>query len=312
MQLYNRVEKFIRLRLNRKDDWQYYYVLQSYQYPNDFSSEKGGIQLKYLNLFVKTGSFSYLLEGYELARALVTKAKTVFEIEGDVLHAKIGGLTLDVTTAEELFILNEIYVEGCYNFNGIPSSNELVVIDIGMNVAFASTYFAHVKNAIKVYSFEPFVPTYLQAQKNINQNGLEATIVSNNFGLGGSDGSFELDYSPTQRGRVGIWGTRLILDAVRHQRKENIIVKDAAPVMANICGQHPNATFAIKIDCEGAEYEILPALATTNVLAQTRAVMIEWHLNGPDPLLKLLQQNNFTTISLSPLADKAGMIYAVK
>jgi len=312
MNLYKKASKFLKLRLNRKDDWQYYLTLQSYEFPDEISIETEGVFLRTLNLHLKKGSFAFLLEGYAFARALTQKMGAVFTVAGDRLQIKIAGLVLDVTSSEELFILNEIYIEGCYNFNGSAPQKDLVVIDIGMNVAFASTYFAVSKKASCVYSFAPFGPTYQQAIKNIRQNGLEEVIIPHNFGLGRDTGAHEVDYSPSQRGRVGIWGTKLILDAVRSTQKEKIEIQATGQVTKGILEKHPEASFVLKIDCEGAEYDILPAIEQTGLMNQVKMVMIEWHLHGPDALLDILKRNGFTTFSLSPLADKAGMIYAMK
>src|SRR5690606_10345393 len=128
-------------------------------------------------------------------------------LENDVLVAHMSGLNLEVTIAEDVYILWEIYCNGSYNYQS-SAAKPCVVIDIGMNVGFASLFYSLNKSVSKIYSFEPFLPTYKQALRNIERNkSLSGKIVTHQFGLGRNEENLVVNYAPHQRGRVGIYGT---------------------------------------------------------------------------------------------------------
>jgi hypothetical protein len=67
----------------------------------------------------------------------------------------------------------------------------------------------------------------------------------------------------------------------------------------------------LKIDCEGAEYEIIQKLSDTNLLADIDILLIEWHDKGAKMLEDILIANDFRIISRH-LTSITGMIYAFK
>lgn len=70
------------------------------------------------------------------------------------------------------YLIKEIFEEGAYNFH-IPTKKDIIVFDIGMNIGIASLFFAGRANVKKVYSFEPFAPTYEKAVRNFQMNSDE-------------------------------------------------------------------------------------------------------------------------------------------
>jgi hypothetical protein len=68
-----------------------------------------------------------------------------------------------------------------------------------------------------------------------------------------------------------------------------------------------------KIDCEGAEYEIIDSLYHSGKLNAIEAIMMEWHRDGPDHLLRVLTNAGFTVLSCSTSdVARQGMIYALR
>src|SRR5690606_30090481 len=159
------------------------------------------------SLQFKTPNHTFLLYGIDLFTRLLRQAHLSFQILNEYLICQTNGVLIPVTTNEELFILNEIWVNGCYNV--IPQTNKpLVVIDVGMNVGYASLFFSSQPFVSKVYAFEPFQPTYEQGLVNLGYNAdLLPKIQTHNFGLSRAHTVLEVDYSPEHRGRAGTWGT---------------------------------------------------------------------------------------------------------
>lgn len=255
----------------------------------------------------------FLLNNIDLFRNLTEQKHLNFTLENETLICNISGgiIRLPVTTAEELFIIQEIWVDGCYNVQ-LTTSQPIVVIDVGMNVGFASLFFASLKQVSSVYSFEPFIPTFEQGMTNLKLNsGLSSKIKPHNFGLSLRETELTVDYSIQHRGRTGIWGTELILDKTEHVSKERLILKSFNHTIKNIIENHPNSEFIWKIDCEGSEYDIFQAVDNFS-LKSVRAILLEWHKKGPKQLIDKLIENRFTILSTKPNSNKVGMIYAFR
>jgi hypothetical protein len=86
-------------------------------------------------------------------------------------------------------------------------------------------------------------------------------------------------------------------------------------VVQEIFSKHPSEELFLKLDCEGAEYEILQKLHESGLLPKIKVVIIEWHFKGYESLEKLLGANGFTSVVFprpTPTISDMGMIYAFK
>ena len=68
----------------------------------------------------------------------------------------------------------------------------------------------------------------------------------------------------------------------------------------------------IKIDCEGAEYAIIPLLVNLKVFTRVKWILMEWHFKGPDAITELLNNHGFAIVSLNPRSNGSGTIYAFR
>jgi len=272
---------------------------------NDKSQE---IFLWEIDVSIARNRGEYLLEGYMWAKSLKNRAKAKFDMNHNgLLTCSIQDARFYVTSAEELFILHEIYVSGVYN---ISISGPVVVWDIGMNVGMASLFFA--QRFDRVVGYEPFEPTYEYALRNIALNPhLLERIKPHNTGIGGSRRTQIEQYALDRKGSMGKH-SNVDFDRVPHVTQERIVVEDAVECLDSLCHQYPDMTIVAKIDCEGAEYEILNHLYQSGRLPRIDAIMLEWHRLGPDHLLKLLQDAGFTTFASAGEYPDLGMIYGIR
>lgn len=282
----------------------------------EWDQEKKGLRIKGFDLVVRQEKNAFLLTPFNQVPEMVLLEKELkakfFEQDGE-LYIRFDELVLNIQTREELLIVREVYLEGVYQY--IPQ-REFIVLDIGMNVGFSSLYFARYPQCSQVYSFEPFKPTYQQALKNIDNNpALKGKIKTFNYGVSDSNGSFEIDYSPSNRGSMSVDYWPDYATDLSDVRKESIRVRDVKEIFDEIgIGDH-NSQVIAKIDCEGAEYGILDRLTSTGLLKNIDIVMMEWHLKGADPLVKNLNAAGFECFNLRPFdkyQGKYGFIYAVR
>ena len=257
------------------------------------------------------GRSSPLIAGYARAKTLKKLTSCRFETQGEKLYAEIGGIRLGVETVDELFILNEVFVDGVYDF--LPTRKS-VVWDIGMNVGYASLRFASLACVEKVVGFEPFKNTYSLALSNFSYNShLSGKILPFNFGIGGRNKTVLTDYCAEHRGKVGIHRLAPAYRKNVEVRAEEIELRDAVEVLDWIRSEHPGLGLVVKMDCEGSEYEIVRSLDASGGLGLIDVLMAEWHRPGtPTEITERLRRHGFSVLTLQPQSLTCGMIYAVR
>ena len=179
---------------------------------------------------------------------------------------------------------------GEYDFEPSNPREKFIVIDIGLNIGCTSLYLADKKFVERVYSFEPFEPTLEHARNNMRLNPeLAKKICIFGFGLSDKDGATEITYNPDLPGAMSS-----VADLFRGKGKpERIHLKKAADILGPIFADHPDANVMLKIDCEGAEGEILRDIDAAGLLSRVGVIIMEWHNNVVKPLEELLAAHNF-------------------
>ncbi len=262
--------------------------------------DKLGIRSNRILLY---NSFSY----YEKLKQKFPELKIVEEDCGFIISFE--NLKIYIESTEELFILNEVFIDSDYNF---LENKEIIVFDIGMNIGIASLFFASKINVSKIYGFEPVQETYKQAIKNIGYNPmLKDKIETFNFGLAKNNREESFYYTKWAKGNSGIRGLKSPTINQRNDLiKIKIQLKNIVEVFQDILIKN-NKFKLLKIDCEGGEYEIIEALADSKLLTSFDVLLIEWHDRGPELIETILLKNNYKLISRG-LSKISGMIYAFK
>lgn len=223
--------------------------------------------------------------------------------------ANFKNLNIFIETTEEFFILKEVFVEKDYN---LLSKESCVVFDIGMNIGISSLFFGLQKNVEKIYSFEPVVNTYEQAVYNLSLNEkLSPKIEAFNIGLGATTRVEKVLYNPQAKGNCGIrLESSLVIDK-NNAAEIEINIQDISTILPDLFAKHVQQKKVLKIDCEGAEYEILQKLNDSDLFSEIDVLLIEWHDKGATILENILIENNFRVVSRY-LTTISGMIYAFK
>jgi FkbM family methyltransferase len=230
-------------------------------------------------------------------------------IEGDIVCTK-EKIRFDISDyAKACAHIEEIIVNDTYNLSFKDNS---VVIDIGMNRAISSLFFAAKENVKKIYAFEPFEPTLMLAKKNLAHNPeLDKKIKTFTYGLGKEDTILEIPYSIDLSDCMS---TTHPISVRQNVQTETVTVKDAAKILAPIFEKEKNNRIVIKCDCEGAEFEILERLNEENLVGKMDAVLMEYHFQKPDRLVEIFIENGFAVHVKYGLKKEpiAGYLYAVK
>jgi FkbM family methyltransferase len=124
------------------------------------------------------------------------------------------------------------------------------VVEVGGHVgAFALWAAAHAPRA-RVVTFEPEPRNFRDLRRNIQRNGLADRVVSVNAAVAAEDGRRTLDV-PIQRNRATFTSASA----------GGTIEVDCVGLERYLDEEHPDPIDVLKLDCEGAEWEILPSLS---------------------------------------------------
>ena len=203
---------------------------------------------------------------------------------------KFDNLQLYVESWEEFFIICEVFIEKDYNF---LSTQDYILFDIGCNIGIASLFFSQNQKIKKIYSFEPVKDTYENALINFRLNKIVSSKVEIfNFGIGDADKTETFLFDRNIKGNTGIRGLKSInYKNSRSQEKREVLIKDASKVFLSIFSNNLKENSVLKIDCEGAEYEILRNLDKNNLISKVAIFIIEWHDEGAAILENILTKH---------------------
>ena len=214
-----------------------------------------------------------------------------------------------VESVEEFLILEEVFVTKDYNF---ISDKKTTVIDIGANIGISSLYFSTLDCVDKIYAFEPVVDTFSQAQYNFSLNKALHKVTSiKNIGLGKSDRTETVFYNKQSKGNVGVRG--LLSPSYTNNKsseERDIKIVETTKEIQAIIDNSNGQKIMIKMDCEGAEYEIFENLSDSNLLSKIDIIIMEWHDKGSKTIEDTLIKFGFNIFSRD-LSSITGIITAI-
>jgi FkbM family methyltransferase len=188
--------------------------------------------------------------------------------------------TLDVA------VLKDVFSHHVYTPRGFEIEANSIVLDVGAHVGAFAASAARSAAGVTVYAFEPSPENFALLSSNMARNGLSNVL-------------------PAQCAVAGGGGVRQLHVSDSPAEHSLHIVKPGAvqlPVssitLAEIIEQHAIKTIdLLKMDCEGAEYEILEAAVGQGALQRVRRVALEAHVldasRSPSWLVALLRAQGF-------------------
>lgn len=198
----------------------------------------------------------------------------------------------------DLSMLAEIWHNKYYNPINFEISTKDIVFDIGANNGFFTIFAA--LQAQKVYAFEPLNKLFDKIQKTIEINGIK-NITLENLGLAKEKGYFSFYESHIHNGCHSLY-------------KRNIgdtEIKIPVISLEGYCLEKGISRIDfLKLDCEGAEYQILENMSEKFLRHNIHKISMEYHDDiVPNKthkiLIDLLSKNNYKVLVNN------GFLYAI-
>lgn len=233
-----------------------------------------------------------------------------FEVAGPVILARHEGRVLRIETAEEAGILHEVFVKHCYAF---AAPGRWRVLDIGGNAGFAALSFASRPTVAEILSFEPFAPTAGAYRRNMLLNpALSGKVTLREVALSDRKGEVTVSYNPDLRGSMSLEGAPEWTRPPGSASAQVTLQVRRASEELRAWLEGSDLPVLAKIDCEGAEYQILPDLADAGLLDRLTVLIIEWHGPRHQEVCDLLVAAGFAVHATptAPDGKTLGMIYA--
>lgn len=164
----------------------------------------------------------------------------------------------------DLAVVNELAMANAYletGFDELPA--DAIVMDVGANIGAFALQMAHSYPTGRVYAVEPVDEhcVIIEAQKRLNS---VANVTSIHLALGGREGETAIHLEGSSSSSVWASGKATGVENVR---------QTTLPVLMAELGI--SRLDLLKLDCEGAEWDIIPA--AEEVLPRIRRIAMEFH-----------------------------------
>ncbi len=222
--------------------------------------------------------------------------------------ASIDGVRCVIKTREDLNCLREIFLERVYDFS---YAGDVVVVDLGMNVGFASLFFAAQQNVKAVYAYELFPETFKDALENLSLNdALQKKISSRNVGVGAKDQAeicnFSYLHKASSGNRINVGGKFTESD-LSDIKKVQVTICDIGSLFTGLLEKHRGTRFLLKCDIEGAEFEVIQRLIELDLLRHFSFIQMECHEGRGEEMAGLLATAGYVVY---PKDERKQIIYA--
>jgi len=169
---------------------------------------------------------------------------------------------------------------------------DAVVVDIGAYIGDSVLYFVQ-QGAYRVHAYEPFGVTFAAATANIELSHAGNRVQVVNAGVASRSGSVAVAAADVPSPLlVSLPADGWPVGAVDHGETVRLI--SFGEVLDQAVAEAGGRRIVCKIDCEGAEFDILLGAPLPEAFAQVRQLIIETHRRSPAPLAQVLESQGFT------------------
>jgi FkbM family methyltransferase len=159
-----------------------------------------------------------------------------------------NGFKIKIKDFMSLFIYHEIFIDKAYDLE-MPK-NDPTIIDVGGNIGLFVLRYKQLYPKSKVYSFEPVPNNYADMLDIITSNKL-TDVVSVNAAIMDKKGKINLFLSPTNHAGHSVF---------KEISGDSFVEAESTTLEMVFANYSISECDLLKLDCEGAEYEILKSI----------------------------------------------------
>jgi FkbM family methyltransferase len=190
-------------------------------------------------------------------------AKFIPGVSPDVKYLPLrDGHVIPVRDFMTLYIYKEIFVDRCYDLSFDRSAP--VIVDIGANSGLFALRLKQLYPLAKIVCYEPFQPNFVQLENTIAINRLDG-VTPLQKAVGARPGHAKLFIHKRNMGGHSFYAA----EALNNDHVDVEVVD-----VPSILGGLQQDVDLLKLDCEGAEFDILMNLAASDA-RQIRRIIVE-------------------------------------
>lgn len=236
------------------------------------------IQNFFLNLSIIPKTFSTIQNSSKLLLDYLGLVKENYVVQlRDGIQVQVRHSCTDKGVVKEVFVLEQ------YAFVLPHVKPGAVVFDIGAQIGSFSLYVGCRHRDCQIYSFEPMKDNFAMLERNVALNKA-GNIRPNNLAVLAKTERIKLFLSSENTGMHSVYG-----------QGENFQWVDGVGINDLFARFNQTGCDIMKLDCEGAEYDIILG-ATPETLRSIGCIVMEWHDKAKVPdMVRKLESCGFVT-----------------
>jgi FkbM family methyltransferase len=202
-----------------------------------------------------------------------------------------------------LYTALDVFAFGAYE-NDWELEDEPFIVDIGANIGAWALWVAERRPRLRGTCYEPDPAAVTYLRRNLELNGLEESIEVRAEAVSDQTGTATLFQARPGDGTSSLASTSHITSFERETRVPTVSLSDA---LERIDGE----VSLLKIDCEGAEYDLI-SRAPASALKRVKRIVLEYHPASPDMLEALrgrLEETGLATVKESRRSADEGTLW---
>jgi FkbM family methyltransferase len=219
-------------------------------------------------------------------------------------HVKIFGkeVEMECQTDADLSVFEEVFVDLGYKILDEAIVGASTIVDIGGHIGCFAVYAGGLNAGAQIFVYEPVKRNFDLIKSNSKRNHIRNVTVKN-LAVAEEEGQRLLKLSADSHNHS--------LIEVKEEIGEEIVNTTTLSAILRKIGM----TDVVKIDCEGAEFEILKSMDSVDFMS-VKTFFIEYHEGegrNKNLLIEILKQNNFKVRDFPSHYDKTmGFVFALK
>ena len=220
-----------------------------------------------------------------------------------VIFETRSGLKIKIrVNSTDLMALTHVWMIQEYSDDDFPISNDDVIIDVGAHIGLFALFASQFCKNGKIFCYEPIKENYKILIENIEMNQIQ-NIFPNNLAVTKKTSRVKIFLNDDQSGHS------------MFIQNKNFVEVDSKSLSDIFIDNGIKECDFLKLDCEGAEYEIVESLSS-DLFTKINKTAIEYHMVDTKPelleqLINKFKQFSFSVHTRSLFAD-IGFLFAKK